>query len=413
VLPLLVLPYVTAASAVAAPRDRDRDGLSDRWERRHHVASAKADPDHDGLRNLREYRLRTNPRRKDTDRDGLRDGTEVRRYRTNPRTKDTDRDGLSDRAEIRRYRTNPRTKDTDGDGYGDGAEIRAGRDPRDPDSHPSASPAPPPAPAPIGAPAGSNTGVPAGTTLTPSGSMTITTAGAVIDAREITGHVVVSAPNVTIRNSRIRSNDMWAIDNNSTGLVVEDSEVINRPVSGQNNCHVGIGDSSFTVRRTEITGCENALNIGSPGNVRFTDNYVHDLDTQGPSYVWGNKPHTDGIQVAEGASNLVIRHNTIYPTAGGGATSGIILYTDSGTQNSNVWIEDNYIDGRGAGYAIYANRSQTHDVYINRNQLLRGGAGYTACVRLGVTVTAFDQNRDSGSGALLSPDNGAGGSCSN
>jgi hypothetical protein len=109
----------------------------------------------------------------------------------------------------------------------------------------------------------------------------------------------------------------------------------------------------------------------------------------------------------------VIRHNTIDPTAGDGATSGIIMYTDSGTQNSNVWIEDNSIDGRGAGYALYVNRSQTHDVYVNRNQMWRGGAGYTACVKLGITVTAFDQNRDAGTGALLSPDNGAGGSCSN
>jgi len=50
---------------------------------------------------------------------------------------------------------------------------------------------------------------------------------------------------------------------------------------------------------------------------------VHDLDTTGPSYVWGNSPHTDGIQVGEAASNLVIRQNTIDPTPGGGVTSGI------------------------------------------------------------------------------------------
>ena len=54
------------------------------------------------------------------------------------------------------------------------------------------------------------TGVPAGTTLTPSGGLTITTAGTVIDGRDITGQVVVNAPNVTIRNSRIRSNAMFA-----------------------------------------------------------------------------------------------------------------------------------------------------------------------------------------------------------
>jgi hypothetical protein len=398
-LPLVVLLYIATAASGAAARDRDHDGLPDRWEKRHHLStskkSGKRDPDRDRLRNRGEYRHHTNPRRKDTDRDGLRD-----------------------RAEVRRHHTNPRKKDTDGDGFGDGVEVRAGTNPRDSGSHPKKrkppKPTPTPAPAPSGAlPNASNTGVPAGTALTPSGGLTIGTAGAVIDARDISGQVVVNAPNVTIRNSRIRSNSMWVIDNNSTGLVVQDSEIINRPVSGQPNCHNGIGNSNFTVRRSEITGCENAMNIDSPGNVTFVDNYVHDLDTDGPSYVWGNSPHTDGIQVGQAASNLVIRHNWIDPSAGGGVTSGIIMYTGSGTPNSSTWIEDNYIDGRGASYAIYAPRSQTHDFFINRNQLYSGVYGYTACVRLGATVSAFTENHDVGSGALIDPDNGAGGSCSN
>jgi hypothetical protein len=41
------------------------------------------------------------------------------------------------------------------------------------------------------------------------------------------------------------------------------------------------------------------------------------------------------------------------------------------------------------------------------------GYGYTACVRLGVTVTQFNGNVDHLTGAALSPDNGAGGGCTN
>jgi hypothetical protein len=414
-VPLVVLSCLATATSAAVARDRDHDRLSDRWEKRYRLStvkkSARGNPDRDGLRNLGEFRRRTHPRRKDTDRDGLRDGAEVRRYRTNPRRKDTDRDGLSDRAEIRRTHTNPRKKDTDGDGHSDGVEVQAGTNPSNGGSTPTGS-APPTPPAPS-APGGSSIGVPAGTALTPSGGLTIGTAGAVIDAREITGQVVVNAPNVTIRRSRIRSNAMWVVDNNSTGLVIEDSEIINRPVAGQPNCHNGIGNSSFTVQRTEITGCENAMNIDSPGNVTFVGNYVHDLDTTGPSYVWGNSPHTDGIQIGQAASNLVIRNNWIDPSPGSGITAPIIMYTPtSGTPNSRVWIEDNYLDGRGASYAIYAPRQQTSDVHINRNRMYRG-YGYTACVRLGVTVTAFNENRDAGTGAVISPDNGAGGGCSN
>jgi hypothetical protein len=393
VLSLLALAFIATSASAAVRRDRDRDRLPDRWEKRHHLSthkkSAKKDNDRDGLRNLGEYRHRTRPHKKDTDRDGLRDG-----------------------AEVRRYHTNPRKKDTDGDGYSDGAEVRAGTNPRNRKSHPSTSSSPP------ASPGGLHVGVPPGTALTPSGGMTISTAGAVINARDISGQVVVRAPNVTIRNSRIRSNAMWAVDNNSTGLVIENSEIINRPTSGQPNCHNGIGDSNFTVRQTEITGCENGMNISAPGNVTFTDNYIHDLDRTGPSYVFGNSPHTDGIQVQEGASNFVIRHNWIDPSPGGGATSGIIMCGSphcadgGGHSNALFWVEDNYIDGRGASYAYYAPRNQTHDGYVNRNRMLKG-YGYTACVRLGVTVTTFNGNQDAISGAPLSPDNGAGGSCSN
>jgi hypothetical protein len=252
--------------------------------------------------------------------------------------------------------------------------------------------------------------VPAGTVLTPSGGLTVSQAGAVIDARDISGPVVVNAPNVTIKRSRIRTNAMWLIDNNGTGLRVEDSELLNQAAAGQKNCHVGIGSSTFTVVRTEITGCENAADIGGD-HVTMTDNYIHDLDTTGPSYVWGNDPHTDGLQMSPGADNITIRHNWIDPTAGGGATSAIIMGVN-GSQ-TNVWIEDNYLDGRNASYALYANRQPSPNVNINGNRMLRGIGGYTACVKLGNTVTTFNDNRDATTNTLLPPDNGAGNSCNN
>jgi hypothetical protein len=421
VLALVVLPYFATATSGAAPRDRDRDGLPDRWERRHQLStskrSAKGDPDRDGLRNRREYRLRTNPRRKDTDRDGLRDGAEVRRYHTNPRRKDTDRDGLRDGAEVRRYHTNPRKRDTDGDGYGDGAEIRAGTNPRDRASHPSASTPTPSTPPPAGAPPGTdNTGVPPGTTLTPSGRLTISTAGTVISGRDITASgrdpaVSVNAPNVTIRNSRVRGNTIALIQNNSTGLVVEDSELSNRPVDGEPNCHNGIATGGYVARRLEITGCENGAEMFR-GNVVFEDNWVHDLDIVGPSYFFGNaQPHADGIQLNGGGANVQIRRNTISPQDSGApaSTSGII----ANSAGDNVRIEENRIDGSHAAYAVYAPREARSAWFINRNRIHPGVYGYTACVRLGITVTEFDGNRDFGAGALISPDNGDGGGCSN
>jgi len=76
----------SAKESHATPADRDHDGLSDRYERRH---------------------SHTKPRSRDTDRDRLGDGWEVR-HRTNPRRRDTDGDGLSDGYEVKRSHTNPR-----------------------------------------------------------------------------------------------------------------------------------------------------------------------------------------------------------------------------------------------------------------------------------------------------------------
>jgi hypothetical protein len=253
------------------------------------------------------------------------------------------------------------------------------------------------------------TGVPAGTTLTSSGGMTISTAGTVINAKDISGPVVINAPNVTIRNSRIHTNAMWIIENNSTGLLVEDSELINQPISGQNNCHNSIGSSNFTIRRSELSGCENGADVGGD-NVTLEDNFIHDLDTTGPSYVWGNSPHTDGIQMSPGSDNIIVRHNWIDPSPGGGITSAIIMGVN-GSQ-SNVRIEFNYLDGRGASYAVYANRQTSPNIYINSNKLGKG-YGYTACVKIGITVTEFNGNQDLVTGAALTPDNGFDGGCTN
>ena len=60
--------------------DRNRDGLPDKWERRHHlslkVKQASRDQDRDGSNNAMEFAANTNPRDKDSDDDGVKDGAE-------------------------------------------------------------------------------------------------------------------------------------------------------------------------------------------------------------------------------------------------------------------------------------------------------------------------------------------------
>jgi hypothetical protein len=93
VLALLALP------SLAAAKDRNHDGIPDRWEKRHnlslHINQAHRNQDHEGLNNLEEFENGTNPRNPDTDSDGLTDAQEVE-VGDNPRSADSNHDGIPD-----------------------------------------------------------------------------------------------------------------------------------------------------------------------------------------------------------------------------------------------------------------------------------------------------------------------------
>src|SRR3954469_937473 len=79
-LALLGLPATASAKRHHAPKDRNHDGIPDKWAKRHHLGKgagmAKADPDNDGLKNRGEWRSGTDPRDPDTDGDGVGDANE-------------------------------------------------------------------------------------------------------------------------------------------------------------------------------------------------------------------------------------------------------------------------------------------------------------------------------------------------
>jgi hypothetical protein len=75
-LAMLAVPSIAAAKQ----RDRNHDGIPDRWEKRHHLSTkvnqARRDQDRDRLRNRAEFLAGTNPRNADSDGDGIPDGEE-------------------------------------------------------------------------------------------------------------------------------------------------------------------------------------------------------------------------------------------------------------------------------------------------------------------------------------------------
>jgi hypothetical protein len=138
VLALLVMPASASAKRHHASKDRNHDGIADKWAKRFHLGNgpgmAKADPDSDGLTNRAEFRSGTNPRKADSNGNGVGDANE-----------DPDRDNVDNGNEAREH-TNPQQADSNGNGVKDGKEDAdrdklnnageddAGTDPMNPDS---------------------------------------------------------------------------------------------------------------------------------------------------------------------------------------------------------------------------------------------------------------------------------------
>jgi hypothetical protein len=111
----LAVLLVAATSAVAAPKDKNRDRIPDRWEKKFKLSlkvnQANRDQDRDRVDNLNEFREGTNPKDADSDNDGVKDGKE-----------DAEHDGLNNHNEDVSA-NDPTDADTDDDGVEDGDEV--------------------------------------------------------------------------------------------------------------------------------------------------------------------------------------------------------------------------------------------------------------------------------------------------
>jgi hypothetical protein len=205
-----------------------------------------------------------------------------------------------------------------------------------------------------------NTGVPASTPLTASGSLSIQTAGTVVSGLDVSGTVDVYANNVTIRNTRITTSSSGsyalAIRPGVTGTTIEDTTI-----RGQDNntnsveyAVFNISNNAVSVTRANLYNCSECV-IG--GNVTVTDSYIH--DTADPAGA-----HVENIY---GYANTVLRHNTMFnPVA-----QTAVVYLDPGPTN-DCTITDNLM--AGGGYTIYGGSSSSQsssNVVITNNRFAR------------------------------------------
>lgn len=228
-----------------------------------------------------------------------------------------------------------------------------------------------PLPPPASKPGPSNTGVPAGTVLTPAAGLTVTTPNQVLNGLDIHGEVVIQAPGVQIRNSRISGDDYYGVLVQSGSVTITDTEI-----SGFENAIAGDGWTALRVNIHSVTG--DGVKLGS--GVTLRSSWIHDL-TPAPG------AHADGAQMQDGVTGLVVADNAIEP--GDAANSAIFLAPDLGpTTNGPVTITGNWLDG--GGYALFC-LDGANGRYVVRNITISGNrfgstSGYGAA-RITVPVT--------------------------
>ena len=203
-------------------------------------------------------------------------------------------------------------------------------------------------PSSCGYPDATNTGVPSGTALLASTSLSITQDGTIIDSKDVTGSITINASNVIIKKSRITnvSNTLAAIVMRSgSNLLIEDSE-IDGGAAG-----IAIGYGEYTIRRSNVHGGNDALRAGD--NSYVYDSYIHDLYRAVGT-------HNDVVQDING-QNVLFQHNTLLAyngVPGAGITAGdpmnSIFQIGNQTGNiSNVVFDNNIVNG--GNYSFNAN----------------------------------------------------------
>lgn len=181
-------------------------------------------------------------------------------------------------------------------------------------------------------PDATNTG--ASGTLTPfSGDRTISSDNVTIENQDITGNLMVTGANFTLRNCILRYDSYWPFRYEGSGpALVEDCTFINGPGS-----QCSISGQNITVRRCNLSGAPDGIKLGA--NSLIVDTYIHDLGGIGSEF------HHDGIDIL--GNNITIRHCTIKNQHG--ETSCVFM--DGEFDPEDITVTQCLL--AGAGYTIY------------------------------------------------------------
>jgi len=249
-------------------------------------------------------------------------------------------------------------------------------------------------PALFGMPNATNTGVPAGTSLTDyTGPTTITTPGTVIDGKIINGTLTVAAADVTIKNCIIQNFGFWGIDASdasATGNVTVQNCTLTASSSMDTDSAI-VGSGTFI--GNNISNCENGIRLTDGASV-VRDNYIHDLNDN------FGEPHLDGICLQGGQNHVLIEHNTV----SGWDTSDIFIKYEPGLDwgsINDITVRNNllYGDPKHGDPAsdVYVYGPNTTNVTVENNYMEKPISDYVAVLNANPTMSGnveWDNNTD-------------------
>jgi hypothetical protein len=234
-----------------------------------------------------------------------------------------------------------------------------------------------------GFPGASSTGTRGASLAAYSGPCKITKAGTVIDGKSVKCGLDIRAKNVVIKHSKVSGH----VNSDDGGSVtIQDSEV-----DVGTGYEASVSGTNLTVQRSNIHGGEASVNCW--GNCTITDSWLH-----GQYMPAGENWHLDAF-LSNGASNVILRHNTLAcdhdGSRDGGCSANVGIFGDF-AQNSHYTIDHNlFVASEGMSYCTYGGSTDSKpyladNMVFTNNVFQRGSNG--KCGQYG-PVAAFDPGR--------------------
>jgi hypothetical protein len=255
-------------------------------------------------------------------------------------------------------------------------------------------------PSACGFPDSTNTGVPAGTALTPkSGDLAVTTSGTTISGIALQGTIDVEADNTKIEDSEVivdgtqvcgsscGGKGIW-IKPGVTGTVIQDVTCHGGAPTGENVTQYCIMNSSSSTQigRVHAYNCTECL--AGPGDV--SDSFIDETGATIPG------EHYEDIYYGGGGGALIVNHNTMLNPQG--QTAVVFASVDFGDQTT-LSITNNLM--AGGGYVLYGGASGSAGKVVgpvtvtgNRfsRKYYRQGGSYGPAAYFNDAVTRWSKN---------------------